>query len=109
MKTKKFEAPRNWLGLKLKPPRDWLNLSNLNTIQLVTMGFQRWDSPDANNKVLMLIPGVWLKSIPNGLELESINGSRVIYDSEAKQGDPGYVDDDTRGGYLAYGIRVIKG
>lgn len=39
-----------------------------------------------------------LAQLPDGIELESINGEKVVKGKDR-------IDDDTRWGYLAYGIR----
>lgn len=58
-----------------------------------------WNSheehPDGN---LWLITPEELEGIPNGITLETINGQQVVKGKD-------HIDDDTRGDYLAYGLR----
>ncbi len=55
-----------------------------------------WRKDDA--VPLYLVTPAELKEIPDGVELESISGEKVIKGKD-------YIDDDTRAGYLARGIR----
>lgn len=87
---------------------DWFSLKNRNESYLWLSGFVRWNKDEATNTSLMLIPYRFLHKVPAGLEVESISGERVIYNPRATYGEPGYMDDDERGGFLAYGIRVKK-
>ena len=74
------------------PSEEWLNL-DMATAKL--LGFQLWEE-DSN---LMLIPGYLYQFIPAGLELYSISGEKEQYQSYDD------LDNDTRYGCLAYGIR----
>lgn len=60
--------------------------------QLFAFGLGNWDG-----KGLLLIPLHLFDKIPNGMVLTSISG-------EKKTKGKDYIDDDTRGGMLAYGI-----
>ena len=81
------------------PPADWTDLKRMNSVALKECGLRVWDAPDEDGKVLMLLPGEWHHHIPTGFELECISGQKVISDGKN-------VDDDIRGGMLAYGIRA---
>lgn len=56
--------------------------------------------PDEFSKSLHLLTPDEFSKLPDGFELESILGSKVIKGKDE-------IDDDTRAGYLAYGIRDI--
>lgn len=85
--------------------REYFTATELNKL-----GFAYWTKEiDADGKILMLIPGKYYSKLTDGLELECIDGKKVVYNSAAKYPDAGYVDNDTRGGMLAYGIRVKAG
>lgn len=63
-------------------------------------GWAVWDSkPDGTGRVLMLCPLADFQNVPDGVEMESINGKKVTKGKD-------YIDDDTRAGLLAYGLRV---
>ncbi len=53
----------------------------------------RWDENG-----LWLFTLVEFKQLPDGIELESIIGDKAIKGKD-------YIDDDTRGGYIAWGVR----
>lgn len=53
---------------------------------------QSWDGD------LWLFTPEELEQLPDGIELTSIMGKKVVKGRD-------YIDDDTRGGHLAYGIR----
>jgi len=73
--------------------RAWANdPTRLNEAQLRLLGFQRWDKSG-----LMLIPLTHLGCIPDGTVLHCINGNKYVVGKDE-------IDDDTRGGILAYGI-----
>lgn len=59
------------------------------------LGFRRWseDTP------IYLIPGCFMDILPDGLVLTSIMGEKKIVGKD-------YIDADTRGGLLAYGITI---
>jgi len=56
-----------------------------------------YDKPDPDGKQIYLIPGRDYKNIAPGTVLFSIFGERKVMGTDS-------VDDDTRGGYLAYGV-----
>lgn len=87
-------------------PTDWESLRTKTSSELTTLGFGLWENEE---HPLMLIPYAWHKNIPNGFEVESIFGNKVICKQGAEPGDEGYVDDDYRGGMLAFGFRVTRG
>ena len=59
----------------------------------------KWEEEDENSLWLFTMPEFNL--LPDGIELESINGEKKIKGKD-------YIDDDTRGGHIAYGIRSPK-
>jgi hypothetical protein len=71
----------------------------MSVTSLREMGARVWDKPNADGKVLMLFPAEWYRHIPDGYEMESIMGRAHIFCR-------GTTSDDTRGGLLAFGIRV---
>jgi len=89
------------------PPRDWKVLLTANKNWLQEIGCRAWNDPlddDAENlkfegKCLMLFPGEWYASIPEGFEVVTISGAR-------KKFERGKTDDDIRFGCLAYGVLV---
>lgn len=88
-------------------PSDWDSLRTKNKKELEELGLREWDS--VNGQTLMLLPYTWHGNIPTGFEMESISGEKVTCKQGAKPGEEGYVDDDYRGGVLAYGFRVTTG
>ena len=77
---------------------------NYTLDQLFALGFRKWDED------LYLIP-LWLyKFIPHGIELESINGKKIIVGKEYQDKDSNdHIDADIRFGCIAYGIKVEVG
>lgn len=72
--------------------------------ELLSLGFSEFCDFDCEPNGLMLIP-IWLyDALPDGIELRSILNYNVIKGKD-------YIDLDTRGGYLAFGIKIneIKG
>lgn len=66
--------------------------------------FAWWDA----EKKLLLITEEVLDALPDGVLLESINGRPVVVGKGNRDPkSPNYIDLDTRGGFLAYGIRMI--
>ena len=77
------------------------NITSLSTNELEILGFHKWydECECCLNDYLYLIP-LWIFDlIPDGTELESISGKKAIKGKDE-------VDLDTRGGVLAWGIRV---
>ena len=72
---------------------DWNNLSRE---KLIASGFANWDTEVPDIGEIYLIPSYLYRHIPSGVKLITINGAIV------KASD--HLDDDTRGGYLAYGV-----
>lgn len=84
--------------LALDPPSFFESLRTMTTDELSRRGLRQWtDEPDGTPP-LLLIPAKWYNAIPEGYELESINGEKTKFTR-------GVTDDDSRFGYLAYGIR----
>ena len=89
--------------------QEWQRRLRSGSAMLLMEGFRIWnDKKDKDGKILLLIPANLRMTIPIGFEVESISGEKINADVGAKAGEEGYVDDDTRGGLLAYGIRVNK-
>jgi hypothetical protein len=65
-----------------------------------TLDIGRGDAPTempAMDGIIMLFPGEWYASIPDGFEVITISGTREKF-------QPGVTDNDTRYGCLPYGI-----
>ena len=71
-------------------------ISNMSISEAEEIGFRRW-----MDNGLYLIPGCFYDLLPVGIELTSIMGNKVIFNGSN-------IDDDTRGGLLAYGV-FLKG
>ena len=84
------------------PPVDLESLRSLDKNAMKELGCSTWDEPDADGKVLMLFPGEWYASIPNGTKLVSISGREETFHR-------GATSDDIRFGCLAFGFRVPVG
>lgn len=87
------------------PPSDWNALSQMNMIALKELGLRAWNDPkesddEFDGRVLMLFPGEWYLSIPEGFEITSISGATEVFER-------GESDDDIRFGCLPYGITVV--
>lgn len=72
----------------------YINFSKLTKDQAVSLGFTQYELP---SKFIYLIPLYLLPIIPVGTELVTINDEVIVYDGNN-------VNNDTRGGMLAYGI-----
>ena len=66
-------------------------IDNMTISQAVARGMCSWDGH------LYLIPLSDYSNWPDGVELTSITGNKRVKGKD-------YIDDDTRGGLLAYGI-----
>lgn len=86
-----------------QPPAPFESVRSLDFAQLKELGCRCWDDPDKDGTVLMLLPGEWYDSIPDGFVLECI--SKSLSQHRFKKGK---TDNDIRFGVLAYGIRVKK-
>ena len=75
---------------------EWGTFPSLTMDGLVGMGFGNW------NGRLALIPKAWFCDLPAGLVLTCIDGSSTIVGED-------YIDQDTRSGFLAYGIEGEEG
>jgi hypothetical protein len=78
---------------ELKKHIDW---DNLTVEEARELRFCRWDDDQPD---LWLIPLWLLPIVPIGMELETIDGTKVIYDGTN-------VDNDIRFGCIAYGITI---
>jgi hypothetical protein len=74
------------------------DVENASVSQLHLLGFSNWDGKNADGKTLWLVPVGMYDAIPEGTELENINGKKIIFKR-------GVTDRDQRYGALAYGIR----
>lgn len=73
---------------------DFMNFFTTLTVdKALSYGFREWDNG------LYLIPECFLEFLPNGLELKGISGGKVVVGKD-------YIDDDTRGGLIAYGVVI---
>ena len=81
---------------ELKKHIDW---NNLTVEEAKELRFCRWDEDKPD---LWLIPLWLLPIVPIGMELESIDGDKIIYDGTN-------VDNDIRFGVIAYGINIKEG
>lgn len=67
-------------------------VTNSTKGELIAEGFRQWDGDG-----LLLIPGKFYDSIPQGFEITTLSYKKEKFVS-------GWTDDDTRFGCLAYGI-----
>lgn len=76
--------------------KKYINFNNLTEGEAQELRFGKWsdDEPD-----LYLIPLYLLPILPIGTKLTCINGQKIVYDGHN-------IDNDTRFGCLAYGVRV---
>jgi hypothetical protein len=84
-----------------KPPIPFERLHGLSVAKLKSFGCRGWDDPDVDGDVLMLFPGTWYDSIPNGFMVAHIDGRVTAFRR-------GRTSKDLRLGMLSYGI-VAKG
>lgn len=77
--------------------RKHIDISKLTKDEAIALRFRRW----ASGSELYLIPLYLLPIIPIGMELTCISGETIIYDGSN-------IDNDIRGGCIAYGIRIIE-
>ena len=70
---------------------DWTGLRTKTREQLSALGMRAFDER------LMLFPYAWYADIPAGYEVETINGTIIVF-------EPGKTDNDQRYGCLAYGV-----
>lgn len=95
IRTPQFERPTNFPMAPPLPANDdeWRQLSKMSVIEAKERGFGNWDGG------LFLLPGEWFQFIPPWLVVECISKET------GKWGDKDR-DDDTRFGFLAYGVRI---
>lgn len=72
---------------------EWLALSSLSRDDLTRMGCRLWSTETR----LMLFPGEWFDSIPEGLMVETVNGGSFGFTREEH-------NRDIRFGMLAFGV-----
>lgn len=97
-KTPTFHRPA-YAPAPAAPPADFEALRDLDSNALRELGCLVWSEPDQNGTVLVLLPGEWYRSIPDGTELESISHCAVQFRR-------GMTSSHIRFGCLAYGLRV---
>jgi hypothetical protein len=69
-----------------------LDITDKTEAGLLAMGLSPWDGQG-----LLLIPSRIYDQVPDGTKLTSISGKTYIKGKD-------YIDDDTRGGFLAFGV-----
>lgn len=77
--------------------RKHIDFSKLTREEAIMLQFGKWD----DKSDIYLIPLYLLPIVPVGTELTCINGQTIIYDGTNVDDD-----DDTRFGYIAWGIRI---
>jgi hypothetical protein len=90
---------RPWDTAPAAPPTDFEALRDLDSNALRELGCSVWSDPDEEGTVLMLLPGEWYGSIPDGTVFESISHC-------ALQFQRGLTTHVIRFGCLPYGLRV---
>lgn len=70
-------------------------INKMTVAEALCRGMRSWDGN------LYLIPLCYCKNWPNGIEVTSINGAKKVKGQD-------YIDEDTRGGLLAFGIYPTK-
>ena len=85
-----------------------VDVTKLDVEHLDALDFGHWsDEPDDPARGLRVIP-VWLYPfLKPGQTLTSIDGSTTVVGenyTEYADDNPGYIDNDNRGGFLAYGV-----
>lgn len=78
----------------MKNKLDFSKLKELSAQELILLGLSRWQ---LNHGTVYLFPKSFYDQIPDGFEVTDIRG-------ETKSFKHGETDDDTRFGYLAFGI-----
>lgn len=81
------------------PPTDWRALRHMSPVALNELGCQQWDEPDDRGEVLMLFPGEWYPTIPEGHPITDIFGVTEAFKR-------GHRNDDSRYGVLSFGVCV---
>ena len=79
------DAPTNAKG--------WAELARMTPAMAKRFGLGNWDGG------LFLFPGAWADKIPHSTKVEAINGEKTTW-GKVKS------DDDTRFGFMAYGVRL---
>jgi hypothetical protein len=75
----------------------WRALRTLSIKELKAMGLRQWSDADAVGSALMLFPGEWYGSIPEGFQITNIFGASAPFIR-------GTTNSDIRFGLLSYGI-----
>ena len=82
------------------PERDsFYKLSEVSADQARGLGMQRWTESDESAGDLWLFPVEWYNAIPEGFEVETIDGEQKRFSRRT-------CGRDSRYGALAYGIRL---
>ncbi len=105
--TPQFERPKNWPqpGGPPQTTEEWDALRYMTLEQLLALGCGNWDG------LLVVFPGEWYASIPEGYQLHCISGETLPHlplPADRSTAKPGvdYTDDDIRFGCLAYGVKA---
>lgn len=69
------------------PPVDFEALRSMDATALRELGCRAWDVPDVDGNVLMLFPGEWYSSVPIGLVVVSIFGTKKAFRREPSTRD----------------------
>lgn len=85
-----------------------IDVTGFTVAELDALDFGRWSDDEGDPaKGLRLLP-LWLYPyLKAGQELMSIDGSKLVLGDQyykRDSGAPGYMDNDNRGGFLAYGV-----
>lgn len=93
-KRKQYPAPANAV--------QWEALRTFDEAALRRRGLASWsDDADDPARGLMLFPGPWYSSIPEGYEVVDIFGKKELFKRDK-------LDNDTRFGFLAFGIMPFR-
>lgn len=84
-----------------KSIKETVNILELSEIELAELGFMRWAVGREESDPIMLIPLYIFPIIPKGTEVFCIDGSKKVVGVDK-------IDDDTRVGCIAYGIKPKK-
>lgn len=80
---------------------DAINITDLSESELAELGFMKWKHNVFDLNPIMLIPHYILPVIPKGTEVFCIDGTKKIIGVDE-------INDDTRVGCIAYGIKSKK-
>lgn len=80
----------------------WTKMINLPSERLITLGFRQFSEPDKSGYCIFCMPAWLLAIMPNDISFEGVDifGSKCVINNK--------IDNDTRGGVLAYGLKIKK-